>query len=505
MPEATKNPLYIGSTNYGELQKKYSANQIEQATRRDESGNIFWREGVDINTVPKASDSATIIPNTTSGTPNASDVINGGSVNIDDITRKTDKTSQDAALSSVARSSLQGTSAQIDSLQSQRDRYYTEQQAQTEQDIKTDRTKVNNLVQKQSDEISKARESYIATYDKNILALNKINDQISSISSALEQGIIYEESRPARLEFVQGRASELQKQGNAKLNALNTASSIIQNNITLAGQFADRQKEFIGDVYAEQISAAELMLDLDNDNKISLDADEKEIFNSRIALLNEQSQREKDEIDKVAELAKIAPYAFVDGGVSFDDSLEQAMMKMMPYMSERDKLLFQAELASQNALTASRGRSGSGSGGTDTMDESKIFRDMSVTEKDNYASEIEKVKKLKTVEERIKYLQENEDVITARVGSPEAFELLVSKVMPSEEELTAMQKAEEEAKPKKNIYGEKAKKDALKEMATVSSIAEESLKKYNPIAQIGSFMGRRTSEAVNTIKGWFNR
>lgn len=48
------NPLYIGSSNWSELQKKYTPYQLEQSTIRTNSG-IYWNQNVNVSEVPKKS------------------------------------------------------------------------------------------------------------------------------------------------------------------------------------------------------------------------------------------------------------------------------------------------------------------------------------------------------------------------------------------------------------------------------------------------------------------
>lgn len=55
-----RNPLYIGSTQWKSLQNVYTPYQLEQSTQRTSYGAIMWRDGVNINDIPREPASDTI-------------------------------------------------------------------------------------------------------------------------------------------------------------------------------------------------------------------------------------------------------------------------------------------------------------------------------------------------------------------------------------------------------------------------------------------------------------
>ena len=61
---AATGDLYIGPTNFAEIQRSTRHTQIERATQRDANRNISWRQGVDINSIPRSGAGTSMTPPT---------------------------------------------------------------------------------------------------------------------------------------------------------------------------------------------------------------------------------------------------------------------------------------------------------------------------------------------------------------------------------------------------------------------------------------------------------
>lgn len=361
--DLTKNPLYIGATNFANLQKQYTANQIEQATTRDTSGNIFWKEGVNIADIPKTATAATIIPPTTTDIPKTSDILAGGTVNLKDLTSGTSATDLATARNAVAESALSGVSYQYDALLAQEQAAIEKKKAEQENLVQQEKSYLMpSLITKKREQALEA-DRKLFEVEQNVRVLGEIRSQIAAAKAALEQGMIYEQGRPVRQSLLQGRTAELQSQGVAKINALNATASVIQGNIDLAASYAKATQDAIEGDYQEQFNAITTLLELDNNELIRLTDREKEILDARNGILEQTILQKQKDIDNVFTLITSAPYAAADGKVSFSDSLETALGKMLPFMSDRDKLMFQAELDAKNR-TNTGGSGGSGSVGS---------------------------------------------------------------------------------------------------------------------------------------------
>ena len=417
--DITKNPLYIGATNFANLQKQYTANQIEQSTTRDASGNILWKEGVNIADIPKTAPAATIIPPTTTDMPNTSDLLSGGSVNLKDLTSGTSTTDMAAARNAVAESALSGISYQYDALLAQQQAAVEKKKSDQEMLVQNEKSYLTPslVTQKRSQALASDRKLF--EVEENVRLLGDIRSQIAADKSALEQGIIYEQSRPVRQSLLQGRTAELQSQGVAKINALNATAAVVQGNIDLAASYAKATQDAIEGDYQEQRDAINTLLDLDEKALVRLTDEEKGILDTRNKLIEQTILQNQKNVDDVFTLIQSAPAAAADGKVSFSDSLETALGKMLPFMSDRDKLMFQAELDSKNRTN----RGGSGSG-TSEVDRAKILKGMTEAEKKAYAGVLDELKG-KTQAEILAYLQENEKSLAIKLGSDEAFLMLM--------------------------------------------------------------------------------
>lgn len=422
---ARDNPLYIGPTNFSTLQQTYTPYQIEQATTRNASGDIFYKQGVDITKVPAAPPGAstTDLTKTTSGgtTPTSSTLTNTGSLNTSAVTAPpADATALAKAQSAAAKTSLDGINLIRDNLYSVQQDLLTQAKDQAQAKVDADRAGIAGFETQDARQKALENDRKLFNVQANIQTLDQIRQQIATAKSALDQGIIYEEAKPIRMQLLTGRVSELYKQGVSKINALNAAAQVVQGNLDLANAYMRQTQDAIDKDVNDQKFALSTLLELDSNSLITLTKDEKDVIDRRMGLLDDQATLEKDKAAQVLDLAKTAPNAFVSGGVTFSDTVESALQKMLPFMSERDKLEFEAGLAAKNRSNRGSGGSGSGVGATGpnlTIDDvAKTLK--TVSQQNAYQDTLDALAKLDSPQAQLDYLKSHESQIV--IGSSRA-------------------------------------------------------------------------------------
>jgi hypothetical protein len=206
--------------------------------------------------------------------------------------------------------------------------------------------------------------------------LGEVRTRIADATNALNQGIIYEESRPVRMGLLTGRSAELKKQGLAHVGALQATAEIIKGNIELARAYADDSLSAIRADNAEKNQALNTLLEMENANLIRLTKEEKDTIAERRDLLEKESARLEKDKDALLNLAMKNPNAFTKGNVLFTDTPQQAFQKMSPHLAEMERLQLEREMLEleeirsridenkAQALKAIRGgRAGGGGGG----------------------------------------------------------------------------------------------------------------------------------------------
>lgn len=365
--DARANPLYIGSTNFGNLQKQYTPYQIEQTTTRDASGNIFWKQGADIAKVPAAPPKFTapaVAP-----TPSTNNLQATTTAPVETITTPTPVTAQDqfaAGQSEAAKTYLTGIQSTLDGLLAKQQAMETAQKNAAQAQVDATKGKISAMA-----DSTAAQDTLKATRDmfqvsQTINALNEVRTRIADATAALDQGIIHEESQPVRMQLLTGRASALKKQGLAHLGALQATAEIMKGNIELAQAYANDSIAAIKVDNDQRRTALTTLLNLENDNLIKLSADEKKTIDERMKLLEDESARIDKQKDEIMDLATKYPLAFTQGSVLLTDTPEQAIAKMAQFMSEEQKIELEQkrlDLAKTKAEIAKIGRTGTGTGG----------------------------------------------------------------------------------------------------------------------------------------------
>ena len=202
--------------------------------------------------------------------------------------------------------------------------------------------------------------------EKKINDLTNIQNEIVAAKSALDQGLIYEGDRPIRQDLISGRQATLAAQGRARIGALQGAASVIQGNIGLVRAYADDTIRALKMDNDRSLNALNTLSTLANNKLVSLDKEEKNLINERIKNLKEGMDQIEKNKDKITNLMIKYPNAVVKGGVSYLDSPQEAMLKMLPTLQKADQLklaLDQAKLNQANLKVSSSGRKSSGGGG----------------------------------------------------------------------------------------------------------------------------------------------
>lgn len=374
---ARKDPNYIGPTNFGNIQKQYTPYQIEQATTRNANGDIFWKSGVNIADIPASAPAAPFKAPVVAPTPSTANLPTGASSADANVTKTGSPMDAFATAQSAASETyLKGIQGTIDSLLAKQQAMQTAAKDAATAEVGGLKNKLMSIVNGggQAQAALDASRSMFKV-EESIKTLTEIQGKIADASAALDQGILYEESRPVRMQLLTGRSAELKKQGIASIGALQSVAEVVKGNIDLAHAYASDTIAAIKQDNAEKTDALNTLLNLANDNLIQLSKDEKDTIDRRMGLLDDESKRLDGQKDQLMDLATKYPSAFTTGGVTFTDSPESALAKMLPTMSAQEKQQYdldvqqkQADLAKTNAAAKkAAGGSGSGSTGSSTI------------------------------------------------------------------------------------------------------------------------------------------
>ncbi len=257
-------------------------------------------------------------------------------------------------ISQVAKTSLTDSNkAAIDNLQALRLEAIAKEKAAAEYDV-------SNLKGELASNINttQTQDALTNIYDKykieeNLALYNDIQTKIVDAQQALNMGLIYEADRPARMKFVTGSESTLQKQGLATIGALQGTAAVIKGNVELAKSFADSTIDAITADNKTSFDALNTLLDLANNDLIQLGKDEKDIIDKRLTTLEDEATRIQTNKDAVTDLMIKYPKAFLAGGVTLLDSKESALQKMMPTMAADEKAKFDADIAASYKTSSS--------------------------------------------------------------------------------------------------------------------------------------------------------
>jgi len=356
------DPNYIGATNFAELQKKYTPYQIEQSTTRNATGDIFWKQGVNIADIPTAAPATPFKAPTASTTMSTDNLAPSAAPDVNVSRGSSPMDAFATAQSQASKQYLDGIQGSIDNLLAQQQKMATDAKAAAEAENTGLKNRLTSIMNGGSSSYQKtlddAREKF--KIDESIKTLGTIQQKIADASAALEQGLIYEQSQPVRMALLTGRSAELKKQGIASIGALQSAAEVVKGNIELGRAYASDTIAAIKQDNAEKMNALNTLLDLSNSKLVQLTKDEKDTIDRRMGLLSDESKRIDQQKDQVFDLATKYPQAFSTGGVTFTDSPEQALAKMLPLMSKQEKEKYDLEILKTRASIAKSSSSGGG-------------------------------------------------------------------------------------------------------------------------------------------------
>lgn len=367
---ARSNPLYIGSTNFGNLQKQYTPYQIEQATTRDASGNIFYKQGVDITKVPTAAPGTKFNVPSTIPTPGTDNLPKLNTPSPETFTTPAPQTAADlfsTGQSEAAKTYLSGIQLSIDNLLKQQQTMQEEAKKVAQGEVDTLKTQFNKMANSTQAVDQLAADRRLFQVEQNIRTFSEIQSKINDATAALDQGIIYEQSQPVRMALLTGRSAELKKQGLAHIGALQATAELVKGNIELARAYASDSLAAIKSDYDQRKEALNTLMTMANNKLVTLTKDEKDTIDARMKMLTDQADQITKNQNELLDIAQKYPLAFTQGGVLLTDTPSQAIAKMASFMSAEQKLdLEQKQLEIQKTKAEinkiKTGSSGSGSG-----------------------------------------------------------------------------------------------------------------------------------------------
>lgn len=407
------DPNYIGATNFAKLQTQFTPYQIEQATRRDEQGNIFWNPDVNISEIPKTAPPANL--DATSGgatTPTAGEISTAGQAPPPP-TETNAMLEVSRSISSAAQTFLTNTiDKTVDSLQAQLQEAINAEKeaAQKQRDAATQELDELSKNQFAQDALEAARKKF--EVDKTIQQYKQISQNIVDAQAALDQGLVYEQSRPVRMALLTGRSNQLRQQGLAMIGTMQATASMLKGQLDLARTYADDTIEAINMDNARRVSALNTLISLSDKDIVRLDDQEKGIIQDRLASIKEESARIENNKNAVLDLMASSPSAALQGKVLVTDSPEDAMRKMLPFLAEQEEAAF----ALAAAKARGRGGAGGGAGAGASTDFSKYLSSLNSTERSKLAEAVTKSLSFETRQEAIEDLIANQSVYRTLFG-----------------------------------------------------------------------------------------
>lgn len=346
---ARANPLYIGPTSFSNIQQNFTPYQIEQATERDANGNIFWKKGVDINKIAKSAPIAPFTAPNTVPQPSTSSLPNTPSVpNVDTSGSGTASFGGFAAAQSqAAQTYLTGIQKTMDDLLAYKQSLEQQQKEQAQASVDKYKKGLEDLSNNNSTQIALERARNLFHVEDTINTLGVINRKIADATNALNQGILYEKDQPVRMALLTGRSAALQRQGIATIGALQSSAEALKGNLDLARTYANDTIDALKQDNDNRRSALNTLLNLSHDDLVRLSDDEKKTVEDRMKLLKDEDDRLENNRKQLTDLATNYPSAFAKGGVTFADSPQQALAKMLPQLSQQEAEKYKLDLESK--------------------------------------------------------------------------------------------------------------------------------------------------------------
>jgi hypothetical protein len=267
----------------------------------------------------------------------------------------------------VAKTTMGSAQFEIDTLRKQLQDMNAKDKERAQMEVDQLKGEVKKIVgTKEAQEALKASDAKFKV-EENIRLYSDIQSKIVAAQEALNMGLIYEKDRPARMKFITGAESTLQKQGLATIGALQGTAAVIKGNLDLARAFGDATVNAINQDNERSFKALTTLLDLANNDLMDLKENERKIVNDRLSAIEKEADRLQKNKDDVLNLMITNPKAFLAGGVTLLDDKEAALRKMLPTMASDERKMFEADLAAKLAAA--------NKGGKDGVDDERVKQD----------------------------------------------------------------------------------------------------------------------------------
>ena len=247
-------------------------------------------------------------------------------------------------VSAVAKTTLNSSQLEVDKLRAELMKINEAEQAKVKSDLETYKGQVKDFVGTTAAQDALDANNKKFKVEENIKLYSDIQTKIVDAQQALEVGLIYEKDRPARMKFITGAESTLQKQGLATIGALQGTAAVIKGNLELAKSFGDATVDAIIQDNEMSFKALNVLLDLASNDLVDLKDEERKLVDDRLSAIEEENNRVQSNKDDVLKLMTDYPRAFLAGGVTLLDTKEQALAKMIPQMAADETTKFNLEV-----------------------------------------------------------------------------------------------------------------------------------------------------------------
>lgn len=170
--------------------------------------------------------------------------------------------------------------------------------------------------------------------------LQKLNEQISSLTAAYDRGLLDVENQPIARQFVTGQQAALQRQRAVELGALTSAATATQGNIALSQQLAQRTVDAEFADSEQRVKTLSTLIDLNYNNLSATEkarADELKADNDRKLAQIEQQKEERAKIFSVMQdAAKNGADANTLLNIVKSESPEEALLNSAEYLQQAD-------------------------------------------------------------------------------------------------------------------------------------------------------------------------
>jgi len=191
--------------------------------------------------------------------------------------------------------------------------------------------------------------------------LGEIGNQLAQLQGAYDTSIAQTEMSGITIGQSRGELARKQREYASKATVLQAQGAVITEQYNLVSDIVEKYYNSAESERTAEISRYQNLLDVATKAKLALNTDDKNQITTQInLLLGEQAKQEANK-DKIMALA-IDPStaeAFFNSGASLDDTYEQILEKMSPFMSAFAKAERLAGLADGTGTDVATGYSGS--------------------------------------------------------------------------------------------------------------------------------------------------